>query len=160
VGANRWREWGTIARGLARRALAESQEAVERRRQGHQTGEPHNTPWKLGPQVMAYRPQRGPNGLRKLGLKYDGPYVIRDILPWARTLSLSRVSDGEIRLAHVDNCKPYYPSDLRPETMAEPHPPQPSPAEEQRIIEHVERAVRTASHSIPSARLRATVEHA
>lgn len=102
----------------------------------------------------------------KLAKLYDGPYRVEAYLPGFRTMRLVRMRSGtnpggEIRLAHVDNVKPFHPSyKTRPDTVYEVADPSLSTNQEHRIVDQLERAASMAAAALGAPRARAIVAHA
>jgi len=102
----------------------------------------------------------------KLARVYDGPYRIDQYLPGSRTMRLIRLRSnnnprGEVRLAHVDNVKPFRSSHAtRPDTIYEVVPPVLPSQVEDRVIYSLERATSQARATIGAPRSRAIIAHA
>ena len=98
----------------------------------------------------------------KLSKAFQGPYKVLGVLSSGRTLRLQRLSDGDVRLSHVDNLKPFTPSDrLRPNELPSPsQPPRFSDELVARTVDNVDRVLRGAVRVVPAERLRAIMHHA
>jgi hypothetical protein len=142
------------ARALARANLHRAQ---ERLRQTYDQRAHQAVQYQPGDLVLAYAPRIPPGGTIKLAALYDGPFRIESILPGNKTCKLVRLSDGHLRLAHVDNIKHYNASPLHPLPGPIDHPPVPTHQEEQRAIEALRRQLRTTLHTVDPARVRASV---
>ena len=123
--------------------------------------------YQVGDMVFALKPQLAPGGtVMKLARVYDGPYRVDQYMPGSRTMRLVRMRSnnnpgGEIRLAHVDNVKPFRSSStLRPDVIYQAAAPALSANEETRIIDQLERAASTASAALGAPRARAILAHA
>ena len=142
------------ARNLARASVKAVQHAMKERADTHRREPRHYVPGDL---VMAIKPQLGKTGVTvKLAKIYDGPYKVATHLPGSRTMQLIHVRTGEPRLAHIDNVKPYIQSELREDEPYEEPTPQPTPAQELRAVEHLEKACAVAKHVVGDGRARAT----
>ena len=139
------------ARNLASRSVAAVQKAVKANRDSQRQLPPN---FCHGDLVMAIKPQISRHG--KLARIYDGPFKVEDTLPTGRTLRLTKVSNGEVRLAHVDNVKRFIPADeLRHTAPLEDPVPTPSVVQERRAIEMLQRAAAQAKHIVGAPRARA-----
>ena len=154
------REWNMVAQRLneARKMAKESVHRVHLATQ-QRVDAYHRSPpaYKPGDLVMAIKPYVAPRGTLKLSAHiYDGPYQVSRYMPGFRTVRLTRVSDGEPRLAHIDNLKPYHASDLR-DPLPDVPEPQPTEQEQRKALETLERACHIAKHVIGQGRARAAV---
>lgn len=141
------------ARNLARTSIAAVQKAIKANRDANRKA----SPFKPGDLVMSIKPRT--NTFGKLSRIYDGPYRVNRILPGGRTLHLTHINTGEIRVSHVDNVKSHsFGEDLRPTRDMVDNPiPKPSPQQERRAIEMLERAAAQAKHVVGAARSRAVI---
>jgi hypothetical protein len=89
---------------------------------------------------------------------YQGPYKVERYIPGFRTIQVTHLTTGESRICHVDNTKPFVPSDLR-----EPLPDAPEPVHseeaQRRALDQLERACAVAKHVVGEGRVRATIAH-
>jgi len=160
----------TVARQLneARQLAAQTVANVQRRiKERYDERRKQPVQYAVGDLVFALKPQLAPGGTKmKLAKIYDGPYRIEAYLSGSRTMRLVRMRStnnpgGEIRLAHVDNVKPFKPSSrTRPDVIYEVAEPALSTQQETRIVDHLERAVSTAAAALGAPRARAIISHA
>ena len=144
------------ARRLARNTLHKIQLATAARVDAHRRQPPSYRPGDL---VMAFQPYIPRGGAKKLAPDiYQGPYRVERFMPGMRTLRLVHIRTGLPRIAHIDNTKPYVPSELREEL---PDAPEPTPTEQEqhRALDQLERACAVARHVVGQGRARATVAH-
>ena len=93
----------------------------------------------------------------KLARIFDGPYRV-DAKLSERTFRLVHSVTGELRLARVDNVKPYHPSaDLRPQEVPSATLLCLTSGQEQRRLDQVDRSIRSAVRVAPTERLRPTI---
>ena len=153
--AGRWNQ----ARALAQDHLRKAQ---ERQRQGFDSKHPRPHPFRVGDLVFMDKPYVLPGTSPKLSKAFQGPYKVLGVLSSGRTLRLQRLSDGDVRLSHVDNLKPFTPSDrLRPNELPSPsQPPRFSDELVARTVDNVDRVLRGAVRVVPAERLRAIMHHA
>lgn len=149
------------ARDMARKAVQQRQQ-----RQKEQFDKSIRRParrYAVGDLVFCLRPHVPTGTVAKLARTYDGPYLIMALLDSARTLKLKRLHDGEMRLAHIDNVKPYYSSMLRYGEEGEPDltvPERPTEQQMDKATEYLDHAVRAAVRILPGERIRPVIEHA
>lgn len=154
-------QWNVIAQRLnaARKqakVAVEQARAADVRRKDATSKEPKQ--YHEGDKVMIYKPSVPMGGVKKLSANiYDGPYRVVKAMPGCRTLSLAHTTTGVTRVAHVDNCKPYHESDMRP--SIECAESRPSVEAERRVIDMLERQCIMAKHVIGQGRARAVIEH-
>ena len=142
------------ARRLAATRLSEAQAKMKA---SHDKGKPAPLPYKVGDQVRAYKPQ----GQGKFAKPYSGPYRVERVDEAARNLHLVAVADGEVRVCHMDNVKPYVPCPtLRPEGDVEPEVAIPTEQQVDRTLTHLEHVLRRALRLLPLERLRPTLARA
>lgn len=140
------------ARNLARSSI----EAVHKAMKANVDANRKLPDFKQGDLVMAVKPQTDRFG--KLARIYDGPYRIQSILPGSRTLHLLHTKTGEVRVSHIDNIKHHGTrSSYRLPDKEETTIPVPSPAQERRAIEMLQRAAAQAKHVVGAPRARAVI---
>jgi len=152
------------ARQLAAQTVANVQRQVKER---YDLRRKQPVQYAVGDMVFTLKPQLAPGGTKmKLAKIYDGPYRVEAYLPGSRTMRLVRMrsansAGGEIRLAHVDNVKPFKPSSrTRPDVIYEVAEPTLSTEQETRIVDQLERAASTAAAALGAPRARAIVNTA
>jgi len=152
------------ARAFAAHTVANVQKHMKERHDANKKAPPQ---YNVGDLVFTIKPQLAPGGtVMKLARIYDGPYRYDQHLPGSRTMRLIRMRSrnnpgGEVRLAHVDNVKPFRPSlATRPDTIYEVVPPVLSSQVENRVINFLERAASQAQATIGAPRSRAIIAHA
>ena len=144
------------ARRLARDAVHKVQLATKARVDAHRRKPPS---YKPGDLVMVHKPVIATGTIFKLASHiYQGPYKVARYIPGFRTIQVTHLTTGESRICHVDNTKPFVPSDLR-----EPLPDAPEPVHseeaQRRALDQLERACAVAKHVVGEGRVRATIAH-
>ena len=152
------------ARKLAAASVANVQRHMQLRHDAHKRAP---IEYKVGDLVYTLKPQIAPGGaIAKLSKVYDGPYRITAFLPGSRTTTLVRMrsrnnAGGETRVAHIDNVKPFRPSQAtRPDVVYEVADPILSSEQETRVIDQLERAALAAKATIGAPRSRAILSRA
>lgn len=144
----------------ARRMAQDFAHAIALHRDAKQRAHARQPPtFEPGSAVMIFQPSYPRQGTKKLGRLYAGPYLVSHLLPGGKTLKVYSRETGEEKLCHIDNVKAFEINDYHPHPVPEPPIPQPSPEDQQRAVDHLTRAIKSAAHVLGNARARATISH-